>query len=97
MRSNTILINTYHNLKIHPNPNTGTFAVSLNDYSVNAAQANIEVYDMMGKLVHSETTHFNIITLYQEIKLSDNLPSGVYMLKVYYNKTKLSKVFVVKH
>ncbi len=97
VQSNTILINTYHNLKLYPNPGNGDFTISLNDYSVNGANVTIEVYDMMAQKVHSENTQFNLITLYQQLKLSEKLPSGVYLLKVNYEKTKLSKTFVVKH
>lgn len=97
IQSNTLLINTYHNLKLYPNPSNGEFTISVNDFSVNGVPVELEVYDMMGQRVYAEKTNFDVITLYHKLNLSNELPSGVYMLKVTYEKTKLSRVFVVKH
>ena len=62
---------------IIPNPNTGQFLISnLNVKDV----ASIGFYDLNGRQIIKNITNFS-----NEIKLSDNIDSGLYMLTLKYN------------
>ncbi|MCW3125002.1 MAG: repeat-containing protein [Bacteroidetes bacterium] len=59
---------------IYPNPNQGTFAISVNDIDTGTLTA--EVTDMLGKTVYKQGIHT------AENKFDLKLPAGIYLVKV---------------
>ncbi len=61
-------------LSLQPNPTTGTLMVSLGETPT--SDTHLEILDMQGRLVHSQTT------LEAQTQLSLNVPSGLYVVRV---------------
>jgi hypothetical protein len=78
-------------VKVYPNPNTGSFRVSLTDKSLNTVK--LVLTDMAGKTVFENTLRVNGA---QDIKIeTNNLPKGIYNLQLNSEKgTQISKVSV---
>jgi hypothetical protein len=79
----TIAINSFEpaaapslGMRLHPNPSAGTTELSVTGELPDAAR--VEVYSPIGQLVHTSllTSATHLITL------QDNLPSGVYLVKI---------------
>ncbi|MCB0700699.1 MAG: T9SS type A sorting domain-containing protein [Chitinophagaceae bacterium] len=62
---------------MYPNPNTGSFTISVS--STNSTVSNIEVMDIMGKVVYSEDITKSSKT--HDISIP-NIPTGVYSVKI---------------
>jgi len=81
------LNNTIHSsIKIYPNPSNGNFMLKLN----NINSATILIYNLLGKIVHSEKVNTEFI----EIKNQKRFETGVYMVKVVSKET--NKVYHTK-
>jgi len=75
VREGWIADDAVSNLQIYPNPNKGSFVIQLNSPKSEVAQ--IHIYDMQGKMIHSLETVSDENTI--------NLPeitSGVYLVRV---------------
>ncbi len=70
------------NVEVFPNPSSGNITIDLNQ---SAGPVIIEVLDMSGRLVHSETTQ----TTTTHIQL--NVPAGMYQLSVQSAHSKVTK------
>ena len=75
------------NFNLFPNPATNKFFLTgcLND-------SEVEMYDMLGNLVHKETAHST--SLY-EIRISQ-LPAGIYSVKIFDNRSEAVRL-LIKH
>ncbi len=74
--SNIITLENYKaNLKVYPNPTSGLFSI---EYMQNK-KATINIYNISGQLIHSETLAGNTT---KQIDLS-NYSKGVYLIKIY--------------
>ena len=69
-------INTSAGIKVYPNPNNGSFTITLQN--INAA-CNVEVYNVLGVKVHTESLPQNQAN--NSINLTGQ-PSGVYFYRV---------------
>ena len=95
--SNTLVVDTYHGLKLYPDPNDGDFVVNGNNFDANGDPVNIRIFSSDGKLVYEKNAAFDAITFYTEIKLGRLIPPGVYILRLRYSLENLSFHFVVKY
>ncbi|MCB0699435.1 MAG: T9SS type A sorting domain-containing protein [Chitinophagales bacterium] len=68
-----------NNLSLYPNPNTGTF--TLNATGVQNDKLNLDIFNMMGQSVYSNTTQPKSGQLNTNIELK-GVPSGMYMLRI---------------
>ena len=64
-----------NSISIYPNPSTGEFNISINNPSI--SNANLEVFDVYGRLVYSK----NVSSKMNSINLSE-FSSGVYTVKI---------------
>jgi hypothetical protein len=78
--------NALQNLNIYPNPTSSILNVS------NAQNANIEVYDVLGKLILSRTN----ISFDEKINVS-KLQSGTYFMKLSKDNQVSTEKFIVKN
>lgn len=91
----TAVAELYHaqNIGTYPNPSSGTFDLQ---YDLNAdATVNIEVYDVVGRVVYSETSDRNAGHQTQEIALTDQ-PNGVYFVRCTINTNGNLNTFTQK-
>jgi hypothetical protein len=63
------------NLKLYPNPSTGTFKVETSN--ANDVLNSVQVRDLSGRVV----AHFQNVAMHQELSL-DKVPAGVYFVQV---------------
>ena len=97
LTSNSLLIDVYHDIKLYPNPNNGNFILDGNDVLANSDVVNIKIYNDAGRLVYTNESAFDGITFYTAINLDRQLPPGIYMLRLEYNKNKIPIIFVVSY
>ncbi|MFB9053205.1 reprolysin-like metallopeptidase [Formosa undariae] len=84
--------NTFDSFAVWPNPNKGSFTVSLNATSTNAV--NIVLYDISGRLVFSKA-YKSSYAFSQKIVL-DHVASGLYLLEVNNGIHKTIKKIIVE-
>jgi hypothetical protein len=80
-------------LALFPNPNSGSFTLS--GAASNSLPVQLEVRDVLGRVVYTgaaENINGNINT---SIRLSDGIPAGSYMLRVINGATEQNIHFVV--
>ncbi|MDB2657431.1 T9SS type A sorting domain-containing protein [Crocinitomicaceae bacterium] len=77
-------------LAVYPNPNNGTFTISLD----NTSNANYEVTltDLAGRVVYKSNLNGGMHTVH-----SDNLADGSYLLNLNGNAISVSKKVVIRH
>lgn len=78
------------NLSVYPNPNKGTFTISLDNASNTLYE--ITLTDLSGRVVYTSTISGGI----HQIQ-SDNLADGSYLLNLHSNSISVSKKIVVQH
>ena len=69
------------NYNIFPNPNNGIFTISFDNSSIEK-NANIEVLNILGSLVHKEV--FDVYNNQKSINLS-HLNKGIYLIRIHNN------------
>jgi len=67
-------------LKLYPNPSTNILTIE----SKNSEISKVEIYTVLGQKIKDIYSKFNTIR-------TDNLTSGVYILKIYFDKVTVSK------
>ena len=82
----------FNDFKIWPNPNTGTFTVSLTASSTD--NVNLVLYDIRGRKVFSKSYTSNY-TFNERISL-ESLASGLYLLEVENGTQKEIKKIVIE-
>ncbi len=96
VKSNILLMQSYHSMRLYPNPNNGNFTITGNNYDANGNPVEIRIYNAAGKLVYEKEAAFDAITFHTDIDLQRTLPPGVYTLKLKYSLENLSFFFVIK-
>lgn len=88
-------LNDNSSLEVYPNPNEGTFNVSM-EITGNDNAVDLQMIDMLGKIVYSSTV--TVYNHYINNNLSlDNLAAGIYYLKIVENGNEyMRKVVVTK-
>ncbi len=69
-------------LSVTPNPNIGSFTLSGLLSTSTSKEAKIEVEDVLGKIVYRDVAAIENGGVNKTINLGDNIPSGVYLIKV---------------
>ena len=83
--------NDFIALDVYPNPFNKDFSIKYD--TDGEAKVNIQVTDILGKLIYNEDWSVNIGTNRKDINLSDN-PTGVYILKVSDKSGSVSKKII---
>jgi len=91
-------INTLSNknikMKIYPNPNRGSFNMEISSKDNKSKQYKLEIYSMLGVLVHSETIQVASVT-YKQMHF-ENLNTGVYFIHLKGESDVLNGRFIVE-
>jgi PKD repeat protein len=82
------------NYSISPNPNNGSFHLSLN--GLGSGNVTISVYNLVGKLVYQSDNNSNHGVLAKDIQLND-AASGVYFIKVASDDKVTTKKVVIEN
>lgn len=82
-------ISTQEHINIYPNPNNGTFTVQTT--CADFKTAHIAVYDMMGRLVKSQS----LVSGSETISLN-NAPKGLYLIKLQVDDAVLTNQVVIE-
>jgi len=70
-------------LKVLPNPNTGSFQVAGTlPGNATATEAQIEIVNLLGQVVYKDLASVNYGIVNKDISLGDQIANGVYMLKI---------------
>lgn len=70
-------------LSVYPNPNVGTFNVVGLLPNVKALKAvNLQVTDLLGKLIFADAATIENGGINKEMKLNSDVPNGVYMIRI---------------
>jgi hypothetical protein len=80
-------------IEIYPNPNNGNFTLELNDNK--ESKIDLEIFDIIGENVHSESKSINNGNKSIEIDLS-NLSTGIYTIIVLSKSGKISKQLIIE-
>lgn len=68
------------NVKLMPNPNSGTFNIEANSGSEEASQLEYIITNMLGQTVYTNTMSAQNGTFNGQIALDNKLPNGIYLL-----------------
>jgi len=79
-----------------PNPNRGTFTIKGQLATSNDEEVTLEVRDMLGQLVYSETVTAKSGQLNETITLNSGLANGMYMLNMLSGTNKKVFHFVIE-
>jgi serine protease AprX len=82
--------NPNKSFKLYPNPNTGTLYIDVNNG--NNQQWNLQVLDIMGKILYSQP--FSTIELLMGIELPANISRGFYIISLSTEKDSFKQVFI---
>lgn len=85
--------NSFSDLAVYPNPNTGSFTVRFNSIS-QSEKVQIAVYDMSGRIIFTKE-YANEAIFNQNIQL-ENVQAGIYLVKIANGDSKQVKRIIVK-
>ncbi len=95
--SNKILMDTYHEINVTPNPNNGNFVLSGSDLNASNNNIDIRIYNSLGEVVYKAKSKFNNVSFENNINLSEHVAPGVYLLLVTYNNVRKYTYFSVRY
>ena len=78
---------TNTSIKVYPNPAKDFFTIQFQ----NINDANVEIYNILGKVVYKNATKNGVIT----VNSNDNLPTGVYLVKAIAEDNKVYRTKLV--
>jgi parallel beta-helix repeat protein len=73
-------------VRVYPNPSNGNFSISLEDWM---GRINIQVYDAQGRIIQGDDKESNRFEI-------ENMPIGIYILKVSNNKYVAFKKLIIQ-
>jgi hypothetical protein len=86
-------ISNHIDFKISPNPNEGRFSISLENIGVENLKINIQVLDIMGRIVYNEDQSLRK----GKYEFSDlKFTSGIYYIRLQNDKKSSVKMFIVQ-
>ncbi len=88
--------NSSATLQLYPNPNNGQFVIRLNVQKEINGNANIQLVDMLGRIVHSENGNVSYGHLEKTITLPSRLTRGIYMTRIIVND-KAYRIKMIYH
>lgn len=84
-------------LRIYPNPTDGHFAVSLSLYNSYNGNATLEIFNMLGQVVQSETVPVTDGVLFKELTIGPNMAASTYLLQIIADGQVFKEQVVVQH
>lgn len=81
-------------IKLFPDPTSGAFTITGNIETSNGS-ANMEVMDIIGHLVASQTVHIENNNLNAEVHIPTNTPHGIYLFRISTDKQTTTLRFVL--
>lgn len=81
-------------ISLAPNPNNGVFTIS-GLFTTDSKEAVLEVTDVLGQLVYRHSMPLQNGKLQTQVDLGDQLPNGVYIIRISANKTNLFHKLVI--
>jgi hypothetical protein len=67
--------------EIYPNPTVGEFVIDLT-LNTSATSADMQLLNIVGEIIYSNTVSVNNGSINESIQLNDNVPSGMYIFNV---------------
>ena len=83
-------------IRLIPNPNSGSFALKGSLSSMNNDEISIEVTDMLGQIVFRKKARPDHGKINEQIELSNSIANGMYILNVSSESDNKSFHFVVE-
>jgi hypothetical protein len=83
-------------IRLMPNPNDGAFIVTGTTGITGATEVHLEVLNMLGQAVYTNTVQSKDGSLNEHVKLSNTLANGMYMLNVSTGTDRKTFHFVLK-
>ncbi|MBX7108650.1 MAG: T9SS type A sorting domain-containing protein [Chitinophagales bacterium] len=84
-------------LSIYPNPTDGHFAVSLSLFNSFTGTSTVEVYNMLGQVVRSETVPVTDGELFSEMEIGEEMAATTYLLQIVADGQVFKQQVVVQH
>lgn len=85
----------YNEFSIFPNPNKGEFTISFDSKMNNAADVNVDIYDISGRLVYKNTFKNNLTQFNNTINLN-GVVAGVYIANISNGTSSTSHKIVIE-
>ena len=80
---------------IYPNPTIGEFVIDMT-LNTTATSADMQLLNIMGEIVYNNSVSVNNGSIIESIQLNDNVPSGMYIVKVVVDGTEYTKQLVLQ-
>jgi hypothetical protein len=84
-----------NNYNVYPNPSNGQINISVSSIEENK-NILLELYNINGLKIHDESFTPSIVKNTHTINLSENLPSGIYLLKIYSGKDIFTQKIIIQ-
>ncbi|HET6991189.1 MAG TPA: T9SS type A sorting domain-containing protein [Bacteroidia bacterium] len=84
-----------NNFVLYPDPNNGVFRINVSLNSVADENASIEVTDVLGQVVFENNSTIHSGKLNAQINLDNDLPSGIYFLRLKSSAGIITSRFVI--
>jgi hypothetical protein len=82
-------------MTIYPNPTDHLFTIDMIVTGTEATDAIIKVYDITGNVIHVQSGEVINGHLMEQIDLKEELPGGIYSVKVLIGNKEISKNIVI--
>ncbi len=82
-------------ISIYPNPTDQIFTIDLNVSGTDAVDAIIKVYDITGKIILEQNGEVINGHLNEQVELNDQIPGGIYSVKVLVGNKEMNKNIVI--
>ena len=80
---------------IYPNPTANNFTIELNT-TTKELVATIKIFNMVGEEIYFENVSLINGSLNENISLQNNIPSGLYVVKVLIGNNEFTKQLVIQ-
>jgi hypothetical protein len=87
--------NLYSQLSVYPNPNDGHFTVDLQLNAETTSAATIEVVNFLGQVIFEKKSSVVNGQLRDDLNIKDELPAGIFLLKVIMKESVFTQQLVV--
>ncbi len=78
-------------IRLIPNPNSGTFTIKGNTGSVTSEEVSLEITDMVGQVIYNSKVMTHNGDINERIQLNNTVANGMYLLNI--RTTTGNKVF----
>ncbi|MFI5172070.1 MAG: MopE-related protein [Chitinophagales bacterium] len=81
---------------IYPNPASNQFMIELNSGST-ATSANIQLFNIVGEEIYSTTVSANAGVIDENISLNNQIPAGLYIVKIIIGDLEFTKQLIIQN